>query len=686
MLRRLLAVLLLLSACAEAPDRVAGDEAPHDTTCHTDADCSAGSTCSEGQCAPIETPSEPGVWQAPRGPAGLGVLSSLLVTGDRMYFAGYGTLAVSRDDGATLQEAETFPPGRVEELVEAGGVVFARNIDGLLAVTRDGGTSWHAPAVQLLVFTIHGDADTLFVTGMDAAGTQSFHRSTNRGLAWQAIPDVLPQHLAVGAGWVVAQDRTGALLRSEDAGVTWTELPEPPFVEAGFDVLLQAWDGALVALTDRPLRAHVSLDRGNTWSTQLLDEDSISSQRWLVGSSDGLFAVTNGGLVYRLPARDGTWHAAGEGLEQGAFVEAVTGGPRGAWLVWRGTLSHYDAQAEAWRPHETPVVRTAVGDVAVDGDTVWAVADGKVVHRSDDGGRTWSQAASPGADVLAIRAIAAGDGKVWIGTWSHGVLRSDDRGATWVPLAGVPSMVGEPGVQPWGAEDLLYENGTLWAGTWAMVHLGGDDGNFGYAGVGPIRSHDGGDTWELGTAGLPAIAPDGRGGQLRDGTNRILSAGGVLFASTYGHGVFRSADGGVSWQEASRGMPDGELDATAEMFDVVEVGGVFYAAVGVSADKGSGLIESHDGGLTWRGTTAAPPGPCSARALVRVGDRLVVSWDRFGQPDQNEGIWASADGARTWERLGDGVPGSPADNLAIAGNALLAGTDTNGVWRLPLAE
>lgn len=681
MLRRLLPAVLLLVACDESRPPAA----PAEESCAPA--CAPGTSCIDGRCEPVDEPRSPAAWQAPTGPAGLGVLSAMLVTSDLTYLAGYGTMAVASADGATLRDVEAFPEGRVEELIEAGDAVFARNIEGLVAVTRDGGATWQAPAIQLAVSTLHADGETIFVTGFDAEMQSAFYRSSNAGSAWEKIEEVFPTHLAVGEGWLFARDALShTFVLSEDGGASWTELPDPPFVTAGFDVVLQAWEGALVALTDRPLQAFVSFDHGATWSTELLDADSNgASQRWLVGSRDGLFAVTNGGSVHRLATPDATWSAAGEGLPAGAFVEAVSGGPRGAWIAWRGELYRFDVEAAAWLPGETQVVRTFVGDVAVDGDTVWAVVDGKLVHRSDDGGSTWTQVASPGSDVHAIRAIAAADGKVWVGTWGHGILRSDDRGATWVALAGVPSMIGEPGVQPWGVEDLLYENGTLYAATWAMVHMGGTDGNFQYAGIGVIRSSDGGETWSVGDAGLPSIGSTTVHGVLRSGANRILAAGGALFLSTYGSGIFRSDDGGASWQEAGRGMPGGVLDATAELLDLVEQGDVLYAAVGVNADQGSGLRESHDGGLTWRATAAAPPGACSARALALVEGRLVVSWDRVGGAEPNEGIWASGDGARTWERAGEGLPALPVDNLTVGGGALLAGTEGNGIWRLPLA-
>ncbi len=671
-------LLTLLACTSEPPAAGGGGEA---ASCSAQRPCAEGFDCIEGRCVEETRTPEPLTWLPTEGPEGLGLLSALLVDEERIFLGGYGSIAVSADGGSTWRESE--PLARVEEFVQAGSAVFARTIDGVLSVTRDGGNGWNAPVVPLTVSSVHADGTTVYVVGFDGTGSFSFLRGSNGGLSWEAIPDLLPSHLAVGEGWLVVQAQDGRLLRSEDRGTTWEELSDPPFTSAGSDVVLQAWGEAVVALTDRPLQAFVSLDRGATWSSQVLDDASFASQRWLLPAADGLFAVTNGGAFHRLATPDGSWQEVEEGLPAGAFVEAASGGSAGAWVAYQGMLYRFDPATSAWAPGSFRAVRTTVDAVAVDGETVWALVEGKIVHRSDDGGKSWERVASPGADVLAIRSIAAGDGKVWIGTWYHGVFRSDDGGASWIALDSFPSMIGQPGVQPWGVEDLLYSEGTLYAGTWAMVSMGGDDGNFAYAGIGLARSGDFGASWTIGDGGLPSIGRDSRGETLRDGVNRIVKADGKLFLSTYGSGLFRSSDDGATWEPASSGLPGGVLDATAFLVDLVEQDGVLFAAVGVARDTASGVVESRDGGLTWRAPASVPPGACSARALARVGDHLVLSWDRFGEIEANEGIWVSSDGAGTWERLGTGQPALPADNLTATGDAILAGTERNGVWRLP---
>src|SRR5215469_11571226 len=68
---------------------------------------------------------------------------------------------------------------------------------------------------------------------------------------------------------------------------------------------------------------------------------------------------------------------------------------------------------------------------------------GAKLHRSDDGGRSWSEIGTPAfpADAAGAPSVfqfwtivaggAAEPGRLWIGAIPAGLFRSDDRGATW---------------------------------------------------------------------------------------------------------------------------------------------------------------------------------------------------------------------------------------------------------------
>jgi len=680
-MRRLVAITLLLAACAEdpAPVRDPDDGAalePPSGECAADADCAAQGAslvCREGAC--VERSEEPPArtWHLPAGPTGIGLVSAIHVQGETILAGGYGTMGTSLDGGATWREATHFPDGRVETIVAAGSAFFTRHADGLLAVTRDG-VGWYAPAAQLTAFDLQARGEELYVIGMDDAGHFGLFHSPNAGGVWSQVPGVDPDQLAIGDGWLVAAERrTATLKRSEDGGATWSELPDPPPDVPGAETILRAWQGAVVALA-RPFQALVSRDRGESWERQALTLSSSASTMWLVGTGDGLFAANDAGQVFRLEAPGGRWVAARGGLPAGVGIDAFAGGADGAFAVAGGSLLRFDPAAGAWSAAPRPVVRTAVRELASDGETVWAVVDERAIHRSDDGGRSWTEVASPGAQAFPIRSIAAGDGRVWIGSTWAGVLVSEDGGASWRSLAGgLPHYNGMAGMQPWGAEDLLYRDGTLYAATYGFTSFGGGDGNFVQAGAGVLRSTDGGESWDEGGAGLPAI-----GAGLTDGTSRVIEAGGALFTFAAANGLYRSTDGGASWHPSSRGWPAIEaVDAPAPLLDLVEFEGALWAA----ADTGSGgLVRSEDGGTSWSTVETLPPGPCAAWALAVVDGRLVLGWARPNDTVASEGIYVLDGGA--WVRLGEGPIQPPAAiRLLRLGDALLAGTEGNGVWR-----
>jgi photosystem II stability/assembly factor-like uncharacterized protein len=150
----------------------------------------------------------------------------------------------------------------------------------------------------------------------------------------------------------------------------------------------------------------------------------------------------------------------------------------------------------------------------------------------------------------------------------------------------------------------------------------------GYAGTaGPVSA--GVDVW---TAAGPnagrvvALAPD------------PVDPRGIYAATGYG-GVFKSSDGGASWQGASRGLTDHRM--TALTVDPRHPGTLY------AASYGGGVAVSHDGAATWASTAplALFPGesdPATSLAIDPAHAGTVYAAD----PDA--GVWVSRDGGGSW--------------------------------------
>ncbi len=133
-----------------------------------------------------------------------------------------------------------------------------------------------------------------------------------------------------------------------------------------------------------------------------------------------------------------------------------------------------------------------------------------------------------------------------------------------------------------------------------------------------FRSADGGQSWQAASAGLP-----------NTWVQALAVGGDALYAGTYG-GVFRSADGGQNWQAASAGLTNSYVNA-------LTVGGdALYAGTY------GGVFRSADGGQSWQAASAGLTNSY-VNALAVGGDALYAG--TYG------GVFRSADGGQSWERL-----------------------------------
>ncbi|MCJ7465332.1 MAG: glycoside hydrolase [Maribacter sp.] len=239
----------------------------------------------------------------------------------------------------------------------------------------------------------------------------------------------------------------------------------------------------------------------------------------------------------------------------------------------------------------------------------------------------------------------------YIGVNNGGVWKTDDYGRTWKPIfdGAKTGSVGDLAVSP------SHPN-VLYVGTGEGLHrpdLSVGDGMF--------KSTDGGEHWEH--IGLDDIQQISRVIVHPTNPDIVIVAGlGHPYGSNEMRGIFRTTDGGKSWQKTlyinqHTGAVQVEFDPNnpqilfADLWEHQE--GPWENAS--FSGPNSGLYKSTDGGSTWRKLEKGLP--TAAESLGRIGIAIAASNSNrmFATVDarQNGGVYRSDDAGESWELISD---------------------------------
>jgi photosystem II stability/assembly factor-like uncharacterized protein len=268
-----------------------------------------------------------------------------------------------------------------------------------------------------------------------------------------------------------------------------------------------------------------------------------------LGSEHGLFRSTNGA---------DQWERVSSPLD-GVQIWSLLLLPHAPDVILAGTCpSRLFRSADGGRtwsepqarlPQDCPrIMHSRVTTLCADPtapETVWAGVEIGGLYRSRDGGRSW-EATGQGLSSLDIHGmvIVPGNGrpKRLLTSTNNDLNLSTDDGATWQPL-----RVGQ--TLPWS-----YCRGMAQLSNRPeVVLLGNGDGPPGSAGV-VARSVDGGVTWQA--ARMP-----GRANSTLWNFAVHAADPDLVYASSVSGEVYRSSDGGASWEKLAREF--GEIRALA---------------------------------------------------------------------------------------------------------------------------
>jgi photosystem II stability/assembly factor-like uncharacterized protein len=296
---------------------------------------------------------------------------------------------------------------------------------------------------------------------------------------------------------------------------------------------------------------------------------------------------------------------------------------------------------------------------------------GSAVWRSGDLGETWTLSSeglvhADDKKLSKVSTLAVSDGRILAGAENPGIFESRDEGATWSllsTLAGQPGSEGwdDPGNQPPGHLGIsaLMPDAADPQRFWAIVQ-----------GVGAFETADGGSTWTPRNRGLRAEWPREHD-EVGFCVHRLVRSprdSSRLYQQNH-CGVHRSDDGGHSWFEITEGLPsDFGFAAAAHPHDrdtlfTIPLDPEHSRCM---RDGAAAVWRTQDGGESWQRLDRGLPQRDAHLGVLRQA----MAIDAQDEPGVYFGtstgqVFASADGGDSWSEIASYLPAISSVEVAV---------------------
>ncbi len=599
---------------------------------------------------------------------------------------------------------------------------YAGGASGGIWESTNGGASWKElgdglPSLAIGAIAVDPQNDKIIYAGTGEANIAyhslyglGLYKSTNRGRTWQVIGqevfagrafariEVSPHdsrviYVAVGRAGGTFTGQEGArnhpnrndpmgIYRSLDAGQTWERVRGGLRKTSASDVRIDPSDPNRIyaAYGDAYGRINNGIyrttDGGSSWTKLALPFDGPSHGRPVLA-----IAPSDPRRVYALLVRPSSRATGGGFFPPGSSTLALLrSNNRGdSWQV----INPGNFQAGQGNYNTAIAVHPTNPDVILLG--------GVAMLRSTDGGATFADITPPHVD---IHNIAFDAGRRLVAATDGGLFRSSDLGTSWIArnsglatvqfYAGLSTHPSDRNFLLAGTQDngtnLHFGGGTRW-----RTLFGGDGGTTAVHPQDPrilfvqfqgtdnlFRSTDGGFSFNQANAG---IAPGDRSAFLPPFAIDPSNPNRMLYATQR---LYESTNGGLNWQAISGDLTGGAPWAIRAL----AISPRNPAVVHVATNNGR-VLSSRDRGRTFTlGLTGLGGWPRVTRQIAAdpVNPNFAYLADmRFG----GQRVYETRNAGTSWQPITGNLPDIPVNTVAafVTGNQrfLLAGTDA-GVW------
>ncbi len=393
-------------------------------------------------------------------------------------------------------------------------------------------------------------------------------------------------------------------------------------------------------------------------------------------------------------------HWRGIGPFRGGRTRAVAGVPSQPGVFYIGVCNggvwKTNDYGRTWKPIFDDQPTGSIGAIAVapsDANVVYVgsgeglhrpdLSTGDGIYRSTDAGKTWTHLGlRDGQQIPALAVDPRDSNRLFVAVLGHpygpneerGIFRSTDGGKTFQKVLYKDENTGGSDVELDPANpDTVYA--ALWEareGPWENAAWSGTSG-------GIFKSSDGGNTWQQLTKGLPDGITQSNLAVAASEPKRLYAAVATNHDAGISVGIYRSEDAGESWSKITSDTRPGTRIGGGDL-PVLRVDpknpDVVYSASIVT-------WKSSDGGKTWTGIRGAPGGddyqniwidPSNPKVLIIPSDQGAVvtvnggeSWSSWYNQPTAQLYHVSADNAFPY-RLCSGQQESGSVCISSRGN------------------
>lgn len=378
---------------------------------------------------------------------------------------------------------------------------------------------------------------------------------------------------------VIAGSINGVYL-SNDWGLNWIQRNEglPDLMINSLATSQNVWAVAT------PSGIYITENSGQSWILVGLSDKFIQSiiivDNFLICAGNGIFRSNDNGLTWQ-PILEETGLNIKEIIDAGSYLLAING---------LGSILKSIDNGNTW--NEVATWSSQIYSISADGDIVYATTS-QGIKKSVNGGESWYDYSS----YNWFTKISIKEGVVLAGGFG-GIYREDQEFGFWTP-ANISSTFGE--ISAFSISPSRFFISTTRGGI--------------------LYSEDSGLHWEARNKGL-----------VSSRVNSIITNGTTFYASNANE-ILKTENDGLTW-EIIFTLPDQDY----QLSDLFFLGNTLFATAGTH-----GIYRSLDGGLTWQSNTEWPAS-LRVNSITDQGTTLFVG--------TNSGLYKSTDNGNTWLQSG----------------------------------